>query len=66
MQENKYGSPGHREKSTDKVFSLPKRDAHLAKDDISWYLRVGKIQAIDANITKYFDTIAHDKLIVHL
>lgn len=41
----------------------PKRDAHQAMDDISFHLRKGKTQVIDADITKYFDSIPHDKLI---
>jgi group II intron reverse transcriptase/maturase len=41
----------------------PKRDAHQAMDDISLQLRMGKTQVIDADISKYFDTIPHDKLL---
>jgi RNA-directed DNA polymerase len=41
----------------------PKRDAHQAMDDVSLQLRTGKTQVIDADITKYFDTIPHDKLL---
>ncbi len=41
----------------------PKRDAHQAMDDLSLQLRMGKRQEIDADISKYFDTIAHDKLL---
>ena len=41
----------------------PKRDAHQAMDDVSLQLRMGKTQVIDADISKYFDTIAHDKLL---
>ncbi len=41
----------------------PKRDAHQAMDDLSLQLRMGKRQVIDADISKYFDTIAHDKLL---
>ena len=41
----------------------PKRDAHQAMDDVSLQLRMGKTQVIDADISKYFDTIPHDKLL---
>jgi len=41
----------------------PKRDTHQAMDDVSLQLRMGKTQVIDADISKYFDTIAHDKLL---
>jgi len=41
----------------------PKRDAHQAMDDLSLQLRRGKVQVIDADISKYFDTIAHEKLL---
>jgi group II intron reverse transcriptase/maturase len=49
FQENSYGF-------------RPKRDAHQAMDDLSLQLWMGKTQVIDADISKYFDTIAHDKL----
>lgn len=49
FQENSYGF-------------RPRRDAHQAMDDLSLQLRMGKTQVIDADITKYFDTIPHDKL----
>jgi group II intron reverse transcriptase/maturase len=49
FQENSYGF-------------RPKRDAHQAMDDLSLQLRMGKTQVIDADISKYFDTILHDKL----
>ena len=49
FQENSYGF-------------RPKRDAHQAMDDLSLQLWMGKTQVIDADITKYFDTIPHDKL----
>jgi group II intron reverse transcriptase/maturase len=42
----------------------PKRDAHQAMDDLSLQVRTGKTQVIDADISKYFDTIPHDKLLV--
>jgi len=41
----------------------PKRDAHQAMDDVSLQLRMGKTQVIDADISKYFDTIPHDRLL---
>jgi group II intron reverse transcriptase/maturase len=41
----------------------PKRDAHQAMGDVSLQLRMGKTQVIDADISKYFDTIPHDKLL---
>jgi len=41
----------------------PKRDAHQAMDDVSLQLRSGKTQVIDADISKYFDTIPHEKLL---
>jgi RNA-directed DNA polymerase len=50
FQENSYGF-------------RPKRNAHQAMEDITWHLRTGKYQVIDADISKYFDTIAHDKLL---
>ena len=41
----------------------PKRSAHDAVDDISIALNCGYTQVIDADISKYFDTIAHAKLL---
>ena len=41
----------------------PKRNAHQAMDTVSLELHRGKTQIIDADITKYFDTIPHDKLL---
>jgi group II intron reverse transcriptase/maturase len=40
----------------------PKRSAHDAVDDISIALNCGYTRVIDADISKYFDTIAHAKL----
>jgi RNA-directed DNA polymerase len=50
FQENSYGF-------------RPKRDAHQAMDDISLHLRREMTQVIDADISKYFNTIPHDKLL---
>jgi RNA-directed DNA polymerase len=41
----------------------PRRSAHQAMDDVSLQLRMGKTQVIDADISKCFDTIPHDKLL---
>jgi group II intron reverse transcriptase/maturase len=41
----------------------PKRSAHQAVDDVRKHLLGGKIKVIDADISKYFDTIPHGKLI---
>jgi len=41
----------------------PGRDAHQAMDEVSLQLRCKNTQIIDADITKYFDTIPHDKLL---
>jgi RNA-directed DNA polymerase len=49
FQENSYGF-------------RPKRNAHQAVADVSRQLSNGKMRVIDADITKYFDTILHDKL----
>jgi len=40
----------------------PKRDAHQAVDDVRSCLLEGKTEVVDADISKYFDTIPHDKL----
>lgn len=40
----------------------PKRDAHQAMDEVSRQIRKGRTEVIDADITKYFDSIPHDKL----
>jgi len=50
FQENSYGF-------------RPNRSAHQAMDDVSFHLHKGKTQVIDADISKYFDTIPHDKLL---
>ena len=50
FQENSYGF-------------RPKRNAHQAVDDVSLQLWQGKTQVIDADISKYFDNIPHDKLL---
>jgi RNA-directed DNA polymerase len=42
----------------------PGRDAHQAMDEVSLQLRCKNTQVIDADITKYFDTIPHDKLLI--
>ena len=42
----------------------PKRSAHQAMDDIKAGLLYGYIQVIDADLSKYFDTIPHDKLLI--
>jgi group II intron reverse transcriptase/maturase len=50
FQENSYGF-------------RPKRNAHQAMEDISRHMRAGKTQVIDADISKYFDSIPHEKLL---
>jgi group II intron reverse transcriptase/maturase len=40
----------------------PKRSAHQAVDDVKKHLFEGKMDVIDADISKCFDTIPHDKL----
>lgn len=40
----------------------PKRNAYQAVDDVKAHLLQGKMDVIDADISKYFDTIPHDKL----
>lgn len=41
----------------------PRRDAHMAVDDVTRELRKGRVKVIDADISKYFDTIPHDRLL---
>ncbi len=41
----------------------PKRSAHQAVDDVKDRLYEGKTDVIDADISKYFDNIPHDRLI---
>jgi RNA-directed DNA polymerase len=40
----------------------PKRSAHQALEDVRNHLFEGKTDVIDADISKYFDTISHDRL----
>jgi retron-type reverse transcriptase len=40
----------------------PKRSAHQAVEDVKEHLIEGKTDVIDADISKYFDTIPHDRL----
>ncbi len=41
----------------------PKKSAHDAIDDIAYALNRGYTKVIDADLSKYFDTIPHDKLL---
>jgi RNA-directed DNA polymerase len=50
FQENSYGF-------------RPKRSAHQAVDDVRRHLLQGKMAVIDADISTYFDTIPHGKLL---
>ena len=40
----------------------PKKSAHDAVDDVSYALNCGYTEVIDADLSKYFDTIPHAKL----
>src|SRR5947209_18199180 len=40
----------------------PRHNAHQALDAIIEALRDGKLEVVDADLSKYFDTIAHDRL----
>jgi len=40
----------------------PKRNAHQAVEDVKRHLLEGGTEVIDADISKYFDTIPHDRL----
>jgi len=40
----------------------PKKSAHDAVDDVTYALNTGYTEVIDADISKYFDTISHAKL----
>jgi RNA-directed DNA polymerase len=41
----------------------PRRDAHQAIEAIVEALRRGKLEVVDADLSKYFDTIPHDRLV---
>lgn len=41
----------------------PRRDAHQAIEHVTRELLKGKMKVIDADISRYFDTIPHDKLL---
>lgn len=41
----------------------PRHNAHQALDTIIDALRRGKLEVVDADLSKYFDTIPHDRLI---
>ena len=40
----------------------PRRNAHQALDTIVDALRSGRLEVVDADLSKYFDTIPHDRL----
>jgi group II intron reverse transcriptase/maturase len=40
----------------------PGRNAHQALDEIVSALRSGRLEVVDADLSKYFDTIPHDRL----
>lgn len=41
----------------------PGRNAHQALDEIVSALRSGRLEVVDADLSKYFDTIPHDRLL---
>ena len=41
----------------------PGRNAHQALDEIVTALRSGRLEVVDADLSKYFDTIPHDRLL---
>jgi RNA-directed DNA polymerase len=41
----------------------PQRDAHQAVEEVRTYLAWGYTQVLDADLTAYFDSIPHDKLL---
>ena len=41
----------------------PKRNAHQAVEAIREALRMGKVEVVDADMSKYFDTIPHRALL---
>jgi RNA-directed DNA polymerase len=41
----------------------PRRSAHQAIDDVTHQLLIGRTQVIDADLSQYFDTIPHNKLL---
>ena len=41
----------------------PGRNAHQALDDMVSALRSGRLEVVDADLSKYFDTIPHDRLL---
>jgi RNA-directed DNA polymerase len=41
----------------------PRRNAHQALDAIIAALRQGKLEVVDADLSKYFDTISHSRLV---
>jgi len=41
----------------------PGRNAHQALDEIVTALRSGRLEVVDADLSKYFDTLPHDRLL---